>query len=142
MRRLLFLVILLPACLDEEVLIDDDETDTEVETDAQMPSKAVIFGYSPWQTFQTTTGFPSIQFRACKTSTRIYWQFQNNNGFVEVITKGNAGSSMVRMSTNIDGVSSGSKYRTRGDATWFNAQFNGSGHALITGQPISQIPTC
>lgn len=124
MTRTLWLLLILGGCLAEGT--EDEDVDVgETEQAA----------YSSW----TQLGIYDLhaQIRVCKTATRINWQFQNSN-FSNVRTFGDGISSL---STNISGVSSGSKYRTRG-GTWMTIEFWTGNNGALRWFPFSLMPDC
>ena len=114
----------------------DDDLATEDGDDTSVTEQAV---YSPW--YYLSAGQPnyhwSVSLRACKTATRINWQFANNT-FWNVATDGDG---ISYINTYIQGVSSGSKYRTRaGTVIWWN--FYSAGYGVGKTLSISEIPNC
>ena len=129
------------ACgLEEEAIEAEDEAiaDPSEEAGDIAPDHAP-FGYSSWRTLTTPAGC-SVLVRSCKTSTRINWEFGYNSSFYRVVTLGDG---ISQLSSNIDGQSWGSKYRTRAGTqfNWFFDSYNGCG-GVGYGMFISQMPNC
>lgn len=107
------------------------------EDDLGTPTAAA---YSPWIYI---AGYRcGVYLRYCKTSTRINWQFMGNTAFDRVST---FGDQISYLTSNISGVSSGSKYRTRAGVgiTWVWDDFHLTGCGTISwGEAISLIPSC
>jgi hypothetical protein len=148
------------ACLTEDV---DPDVDPEVAPDLEAPGERlattpedgepvrgaalgdgpteppVAAAYSSWIYLQGSNC--AVYLRYCKTSTRINWQFTANTRFDHVSTYGDG---MSYLTSNIDGVASGSKYRTRAGTTmtWvFDDRDTGCG-TISWGTFLSLIPSC
>jgi hypothetical protein len=117
------------ACVAEEG--DEDIDDSE---DTSSVEQGV---YSPW--YDVSGPYGSGVVRACKTATRINWEFGYNT--YQTATTGGIGLSTLNSS--IAGQSWGQKYRTRGGATSFWIALGTNGHSKAIGWPsVSMIPDC
>lgn len=92
--------------------------------------------YTAWYNLSGPAG--SAVVRACKTSTRIYWEFGYNT-YTTAITSGNG---MSELTSSIAGQSWGQKYRTRNSATTFNISLGTNGSFKGVGYVIAQLPNC
>ena len=92
--------------------------------------------YTPWVWIGNASGGMSVRY--CKTSTRLNWEFQNWNAS-RVVTDG---TNMSAISTNIAGVSSGSKYRTHNNSAYVSWAVYHPTAATLYGVPLSSVPGC
>ncbi|MEZ4360033.1 MAG: hypothetical protein R3B48_07630 [Kofleriaceae bacterium] len=104
-----------------------------------VASSTATLTYGSWITLAKYNPYASVSWRACKTSTRIYWQFTGNYSFNKVHTYG---SSISLMTSDIGGQVSGSKYRTRNNTATFGVWFQGLAGELWNEHRISNIPNC
>jgi hypothetical protein len=142
-RHLGFLALCcsLSACGLEEGA-DQEANDDIVEDDVVTAPDVALYGYSGWKrVYSTSTSFVDIRY--CKTSTRVNWEFRNNP-YAYVIT---GGTSISTITSNIAGISSGSKYRTHNQSSrmfWNFAVATSQGPLTVTGwgEALSAIPAC
>ena len=128
-----------PAELVERTAAPPGEPIGEATVDDGLAPPSVAAAYSPWT---YVAGWNcAVYFRYCKTSTRINWQFTANTRFDHVSTFGDA---ISYLTSNIDGVASGSKYRTRAGTNMsfvFDDRDTGCG-TISWGVNIAQMPSC
>lgn len=140
---ILALSLTVSACaLDDEV---DDlelvEASDEAEPSDLDDSDLALYVWSGWRRVSSTsTSF--VELRYCKTSTRVNWEFRGNP--YDFVTTG--GTAMSSLTTNIAGVSSGSKYRTHNNSQWvfWNFGIARPTPLVVTGHGefLANIPRC
>lgn len=118
------------------VEIEDEDEDT---LEAEEPSTTAAAAYGYWRCLERASPYSRVCWRACKTSTRINWQFADNYYFNKVSSYG---STISWLTSNIAGQVSGSKYRTRNNTSTFGVLFEGLAGQLWNELPISEIPDC
>ena len=140
---ILALSLAVPACaLDDEVedleLVDAPDEAEPGDLDGR---DLALYGWSGWRRVSSTsTSF--VELRYCKTSTRVNWEFRGNP--YDFVTTG--GTAMSSLTTNIAGVSSGSKYRTHNNSRWvfWNFGIARPTPLVVTGhgEYLANIPGC
>lgn len=127
MTAALALTLFAAACTDlADPIEGDDEDTTAIEQGV----------YTPWYDLSGAAGTGVV--RACKTPTRINWEFGYNT-YTTAITSGNG---MTSITSDISGQTWGQRYRTRGSATTFNIALGKNGSFKGVGYVISQLPDC
>jgi hypothetical protein len=110
-------------CIDDAA---EDDSETVSETEQGI--------YSNW----VTVGDCMVA-RFCRTASRINWQFAYNS----CSTVTTFGNTFGEITSNIAGVPSGSKYRTRNGATAFYMRFNGGPvGGYHYGRSVESMPDC
>ncbi|MBP8807234.1 MAG: hypothetical protein KBG48_30400 [Kofleriaceae bacterium] len=140
---ILALSLTVSACaLDDEVEdLELHEPSDEVEPGDLDRDDLALYGWSGWRRVSSTsTSF--VELRYCKTSTRVNWEFRGNP--YDFVTTG--GTAMSSLTTNIAGVSSGSKYRTHNNSrsVFWNFGISRPTPLVVTGhgEELVNIPRC
>jgi hypothetical protein len=129
----LALGLLAGACAD----IDDTDAAEDTEEIDDDDTSTVEQGvYTSWYNLSGPAGSGLV--RACKTPTRINWEFGYNT-YTTAIT---GGSGISTITSSIAGQGWGQKYRTRGSATTFDVALgkNGSFKGIV--YVVAQLPDC
>lgn len=122
--------------VDEDAEVGDRAAN-ELENAQEPTSVAEAYGY--WIFLEKYNPYASIYWRACKTATRVNWQFAGNSSFNKVSTYGSA---IGWLTSDIGGQSSGTKYRTRNNTSTFVVLFQGLAGQLWNEHSIWNIPDC
>lgn len=112
-----------------------DPADDPNEPDLELAS-VEQGAYTAWYDLSGPYGSGIV--RACKTSTRVYWQYAYNT----YTTAATSGDGISYLESNIAGSSTGTKYRTRGAATYFVISLGTNLHWKGIQYPISSLPSC